>query len=197
MRVGQWPKETTTNSSASSIAPETHNAIRRTGTDLQHEEANMGTMRSRTYSDGNTQAEHEATGAPQPHDTSSMENLVVTEAGRRDLSRDYYRFEWFRILIGMMIVLVSETIIAVLATLGDIVTSWFPILKSVAFGIASLFLYTGAFVLLGEYHKAMKRAVNKYARLSPGLQRTCLRFCAYAFPCGIVVFIGFQYVLFF
>ncbi len=149
-------------------------------------------MRSRTQSDGNTQAEHEATRAPQPHDTSSMENLVVTEAGRRDLSRDYYRFEWFRILIGMTIVMVSEIIIGVLVRFGDIVTLWIPILNSVAFGLASLFIYTGVFVLLGVYHEAMKRAVDKYARLSPGLQRTCLRFCAYAFPCGVVVAIAFH-----
>ena len=181
----------------SSIALEAHNAIRRTGTDLQNEEANIGTVRSRTYSDGNTQAEHEATGAPQSHDTSSMEGLVVTEAGRRDLSRDYYRFEWFWILIGMIFLMVSEIIISILARLRDIVILWRSVLFSVAVGLASLFLYTGVFVLLGEYHEAMERAVEKYARLDPGLQKLCLRFCAYAFLCGVLGIIAYIFSLFF
>ena len=191
MRVGQWPTETTPNPSASSIALETHNAIRRTGTDLQNEEADMGTVRTRTNSKDNTQAEDEAARSPQPQDPPSLENLVVTEARRHLLSRDYYRFEWFRILIGMIILLVSEIIISVLVRLGDIVTLWQSVFNSVAIGLASLFLYTGFFVLLGEHHEAMKRAVEKYARLSPRLQRTCLRFCAYAFSCSVIAAVAY------
>ena len=130
----------------------------------------MGTVRSRTYSDDNTQVENEATGASQPNDTSSIENLVVTEAGHRDLSRDYYRFKWFWTLIGMILLMVSKIILLVLGRLWAIVILWKSILVSVTAGLVSSVFFAGVFVLLGEYHEAMTRAVAKYVRLRPGLQ---------------------------
>lgn len=185
MKIGQWPTRTTSAPTAASVFLRTHNAVHRTGTDLQNEEVNMGIVRSRAPND-TTQAENEAAGIVQPQNASSPHNPGVTEDRGPELTLDYYHFEWFRILIGMILVMVSQIIVSVLARLGNIVLLDFSVLTSIGIGLFSSVLYSGFFVVLMEYHEAVGKAVHKHARLHPRWQHKCLRFCAYAYPCGIV-----------
>ena len=167
-----------------SIALETHSAIRRTGTDLHNEEISIGTARSRIHSDDQTRSDHQDEGGDVSMPLS--EHLVVSEDRGQDPPHDYYQFEWFRILVGMVLAMVSEVIIFVLVDFGNIVLFWFQILTSIAMGIGLLLLYTGIFVLLMEYHEAVENCFNRYARLRPGLQHACLRLCAYIYALGVI-----------
>ena len=191
-RIGQWPNKMTPDLPTPSIPLEPHSAIRRTGTDLQNEEIRIDTARCRTRSDDRTRSEHEHESGEVslPHDTSSSEHSAVLEDRGQDLSRDYYQFEWFRILIGMMLVMVSEVITFGLVEFGNVVLLWYNILNSIAIGLLSLLLYTGIFVVLMEYHEAVENFLNRYARLRPGLQHFCLRLCAYVYALSVPAVLG-------
>ena len=188
LRIGQWPTRMTPDLPTPSIPLEPHSAIRRTGTDLQNEEISIDTARSRTLSDDRTHSEHELESGEVslPHDASSSEHSAVLEDGGQDLSRDYYQFEWFRILIGMMLLMVYEVIIFGLVAFENVVLLWPGILSSIAIGLLSLLLYIGIFVLLMEYHEAARNFLNRYARLRPGLQHSCLRLCAYVYALAVI-----------
>ena len=185
-----------------SIALEPHCAIRRTGTDLQNEEISIGTARSRTRSDDQMRSEHENEfGEVSPsHDTSLSEHSTILEVQGQNLSRNYYQFEWFRILIGMMLLLVSEVIIYGLVIFGgmdlreglgffEFIIVVFSVLVAVILFVP--LLYTGTFVVLMEYHEAMGKFLYRYARLPPGMQHICLRLCAYFYAVGAVTGLSF------
>ena len=181
LRIGQWPNRMTPDLATPSIALEPHGAIRRTGTELQNEELSIGSARSRTNSDDQTRSEHqhEFGDVSLPHNTSSSEHSAVLKDRGQDLPHDYYQFEWFRILIGMMLLTVSEVTIITLTTFQSIVKLWEFILMSLAIGLLSLLPYTAFFVFLMEYHGAVESFLNKYARLRPGLYYLGLRLWAY------------------
>lgn len=199
LRIGQWPAPTTSALAGPPIALKAHIGIRRTGTDLQNEEINIGAVGSRTVSDNNTQSETEAARVSHPHDTSSTENADQSKDGGPNLSLHYYQFEWFRILIGMVLLMVSDVITHALVTVtftANVVGLWLNVLISVAVGLFLLLLYTSIFVVLMEYHEAIERFLDKHAHLRPRLQHTFLRGCAYIYACGIIVVIAFVNVFF-
>ena len=188
LRIGQWPSRMTPELATPSIALETHSAIRRTGTDLRNEEISIGTARPRIRSDDQTRSNYQDEGGDVSMPPS--EHSAVFEDRGQDPPHDYYQFEWFRLLIGMVLAMVSEVIISVLILVVDgatmIVIFWKIILISVAIGVSSLLLYTGIFVLLMEYHEAIENFLNRYARLRPALQHACLRLCAYIYALGVI-----------
>ena len=192
LRIGQWPTRITPDLAPSSIALESHSVIRWTGTELQNEEINIGPARLRTHSDNQMHSEHELESGEVslPHDASSSEHSALLEDGGQDLSHNYYQFEWFRILIGMMLLMVSEVIIFGLFAFDSVVLLWFSIVTSIAIGLFSLVLYAGIFVFLMEYHEAVGNFLNRYARLRPGLQHFCLRLCAYVYALGVIAVLG-------
>ena len=192
LRIGQWPASTNSALAGPSTALESLIAIRRTGTDLQNEETNIGTVHSRTISDNSTQSETEAARMSHPHDTSSVETLVQSNDSSPNLSLHYYQFEWFRILIGMVLLMVSEVIVfalVVVATTTSVIGLWRKFLISVAVGLFSSLLYVSIFIVLVEYHEAIEEFLDKHAHLWPGLQHTCLRASAYIYACGVIAVI--------
>ena len=197
LRVGQWPAKIAPAFATPCIALETHSGICRTGTDLQNDEESIGIVHSRTCLNDRTHSEygHESGELPQPHSTSSAEDLETIEDRGLDLSSDYYQFEWFWILIGMVLLMVSSVPLYVFALNTDAVSLFLPILTSAAIGLCSSLLYTGIFVVLMEYHEAIERFFDRYARLRPRLQRICLRICAYAYACGVLA--AFVYTLYY
>ncbi len=196
MRIGLWPKKLTSALAAPSTAPKTHSAIHRTVTDLQNEEITMDTIRSSTSSNSSTQPENEAARVDQSHVTASNEDSVEREDSGHSAIRNYYQFEWFRILISMVFLIISEVIIYGLTMYGNIVVLWQIFLWMAAIGLVSSILYTGFFVVLMEYNKVMENFVQKYARLPPEPQHICLRVCAYLYACGVIggiAYLGFWY----
>ena len=199
LRIGQWPAPTTSALAGTSIALETHVAIRRTGTDLQNEEINIGTGGSRTVSDNNTQSETEAAKVSHPQDTSSAENADQSKDSGPNLSLHYYQFEWFRILIGMMFLMVSDVIthgLVIVTFTANVVALWLNVIISVAVGIFLLLLYTSVFVVLMEYREAIEKFLDKHAHSRPRLQHKFLRGFAYVYACSIIVVIAFINVFF-
>ena len=192
LRIGQWSTKITPEFATPSIALESHSAIRRTDTELLNEEISIDTARSRTRSDDQTSSEHqhEYGDVSQPHTTSPSEYLAVFEDRGPNSSDYYYQFESFRILIGMMLLMVSEVMIRVLAFKPPVMILWFHVLTSITIGLVSLLLYIGIFVVLMEYHEAVANFLNRYARLWPGLQRFCLRLCAYVYALGVIAGLG-------
>ncbi len=197
MRIGQWPTKLTSALATPSTAPETHSAIHRTVTDLQNEEIAMDTIRSSASSDGSNQSENEATRVDQPHVTTSNKDSVEIKDSGHSTIRNYYQFEWFRILVSMILIIISEVIIYGLSTSSNIVLLWQIFLGMAAMGLVSSILYTGLFVILMEYNVVMENFVQNYARLQPGLQHICLRVCAYLYACGVIggiAYLGFWYL---
>ena len=197
MRIGQWPTKLTSALATPSTAPETHSAIHRTVTDLQNEEIAMDTIRSSASSDGSTQSENDATRVDQPHGTASNEGLVEIKDSGHSAIRNYYHFEWFRILVSMIFIIISEVIIYGLSTYSNIVSLWQIFLGMAAMGLVASILYTGLFVILMEYNVVMENFVQTYARLQPGLQHICLRVCAYLYACGVIggiAYLGYWYL---
>ena len=191
LRIGHWPNKMTPDLPTPSIALEPHGAIRRTGTDLQNEETSIGTACSRTLSDNQThfESEHEPGESCLPHNTPSSQHSAVLRDRGQDLPHDYYQFEWFRILIGMVLLMVSQLIIATLSTLHNILRLW-EYLTMFAIGLLWLLLYTAFFVVLMEYHGAVESFLSRYARLRPGLQHFCLRLCAYVYLYSVLAVIS-------
>lgn len=188
MRIGQWPTKTTL---APSVVPEAHSSIRRIGTDPVNEELSVGVVRSRTCPNDGGQPENDAARETPPHDT---EHCVATQAQGSVLSYDYYQLEWFWILIGTILLMVSETVIWFLVTFGDfaIIILPIPVLISIAIGLVSSMHYIGVFFILMEHHEEIESAIYKYTRLRPGSQNLCLRVCAYAYACGVIVAFALQ-----
>ena len=187
--IGQWPTKSTSISATTSITLVAHNTVRRTGTDLQAEEMNIGTVRSRTNPNCSAQAEVEAAGAPQP---SSAEAFVTTHGLEHPPTPEYIQYEWLRVLIAMILLLITETILMILIRLEDMVVLWRQICISVAIALVSTILYTGAFVVLKQYHGVIGKTIRKYIWLSLRLQRSCLRLLVYVYLCGIIGFFGFR-----
>ena len=184
MRIGQWPKRKTSVSTTHPIALENQGAIRRTGTDLHNDEINIGNVHSRTPLDDNRQFGDDASGTSQSDDAALADMSVVTRDKPSTTPHDYYQFEWFWILIGMVLVMVSALIIDGLIFYQNIVS---PIVAiRVALGLLSLLIYTSTFVILTEYHEPMERFLDKYARIGPGLQQGCLRFCTFLYALGLI-----------
>ena len=194
MRIGQWPARMAPAPTTPTFALETNNAIHRSGTDLLNEEEDIGTIRSRNSMNSSTNSENDATRVHPSYSTSSAEDLATVEPPESNVDRDYYQFEWFWILIGMIVLMISIVVLVVLAYMGNIVVFAFSILLSLAIGLGSTTLYTGIFVVLMEYHEAIGKAVHRYARLQPELQRTCLRVFAYAYACGVVAVVAVLFV---
>ena len=192
LRIGQWPSRITPDIASTSIALGPHSSIVRTGTDLQNEETSIGTARSRIRSDDQilSECQHEHGDVSMPHSASSSEHSAIFKNQNQGSLHDYYQFEWFRILVGMVLLMVSEVILFGLITLGNIVSLWLEILASIAIGLLSLLLYAGFFVVLTEYHEAVGNFLNRYARLRPGLQHACLRLCAYIYALGVIAAIA-------
>ena len=167
LRIGQWASTITPALATSSIALRSHSAIRRSGTDNQ------------THSE----SEHKPGEASLQQTASPSQHSAVLEDRGQNLPHDYYEFEWFRVLIGMILLMVSEVIIFVLAISGKllVVFYWQTILISIAIGLFLSLLYTGAFVVLTEYHEAVENFFNRYIRLRPGVQHACLRLFAYGY----------------
>ena len=195
LRIGQWPAPTTSALTGPSIAPESHNAIPRTGTGLQNDGTYIGTVHPTVLSCNTTQSETEAAGASHLRDVSSAGNSIGSKDKGLFLSRELYQFEWFRILICMLLSVVLE-IIAVVLWVGSIVELWWLILGSVANVLFSSLLYVSIFVVLMEYHEAIEKFLDKHAHLWRRLQRTCLRASAYIYACGVIVVIGHLNVTF-
>lgn len=192
LHVGQWPAKMTPDFATPSVSLQTTIAIHRTGTELQNEEESVGTIHSRTCSDDGTRSEHqhESGEIPQPHDAPPTEDLTLSQDRGQKLPCDYYQFEWFWILIGMVLLLVSEFIIFFLVMLQNIVTLWPSFLILLGIGLCSSLLYTGIFVVLTEYHEVVEKFLDRYARVRPWLQRICLRVCTYAYACGVLAAVG-------
>lgn len=169
-----------------------HGAIYRTEADLQNEEVSIGIARSRTCSDNHThsESEHDPREVSLPHNASSSQHSTVLEDLGPDLPRNYYELEWFRILIGLILLMVSEVVVLALVERGDVLGFWDYNVTFVAIGLSSLLLYTGTFVLLTEYHEAVEDFFNKYIRIRPGLQHICLRLCAYIYALGVIAVLG-------
>ena len=197
MRIGQWPAPTTPALTTPSIALETINVIRRTGTDLQNEEENAGTAHFRLHSGDLLQAENEVVATSRPLITSTAGNTVPVTTCGLDLFRDYYQFEWFWILIGMMVSITSTVIIMTISALvnyDQIASVSMGALTSILFGLGSSMLYAGMFVGLMEYHEAIEKVGIKYARIPLGWQHLCLRCCAYVYAGGVIACVIFVFV---
>ena len=97
-----------------SPSPEPHNVMTRTGTDPLTEELDIRTIHSRIHLHNGTQTEGGY--------AENMQQYDSPPAVSPSISGEYYQFEWFRVLIGMIIMAASLPIAWVIAFYGNIVT---------------------------------------------------------------------------
>ena len=188
MRVGEWRKKSRSAGTTNDIALQAHNTARRTGTTLQLEEANMRTAQREIRTHDESQTANNPEGRSLPPNCRSPETLLATENPRIGISRDYYQCEWFRILIGMMLLLISTIILPVIFLSGrSVVDLYEPALFSIIIGLFSSIFYIAIFVFLEEHHEGLERLFNTCIHTSPRSQKICLRLFAYVYPCGVLV----------
>lgn len=190
MTVGQWATEKTLGLDMASAPIGNRGPPRRTGTDIQQEEETVGSgVHSRAAS------HHDPSGSQageihQPQIIVSTEDQMTAKERTPDFG--YYHFEWFWILIAMILSLVCGTIIYLLVTFGNIISSLARMFAVLGVGTAAVFIYTGSFVLLTKYHEVLGKAIARYTHIRRHLQRICLRICAYLYffcTIGVLVFI--------
>ena len=187
MRVGKWPKRSRSVGTTNDIALQAHNTTRRTGTTLRLEEANMCTAQREIRTHDRTQTANDTEGSSLQPNSNSPETLLATENQRIGIFRDYYQCEWFWILIGMMLLLISEIILSVISEFGSFVALFIPVLVSITIGLVSSILYIAIFVFLAEHHEVLERLIKTYTHISPRWQKSGLRLFAYIYPCGVIV----------
>ena len=116
--------------------------------------------------------------------------------GRTDMhnptdQRDYYRFEWFRILVAFITLAIFGTGISPATVLGNIVKKFGLILKEIAGGLLTLCAYTCFFLVLSRYHNKISRLLERYLLLPPGAQKVSLRICTYLYAGAFLTMVVF------
>ena len=190
-RIGEWSNEVPSiESNLSSPVALGLGAIRRTGTDLNNEETHLGVSRPRFNLASNPQARDEGGETPEPQ-VGAVSGGQTAEA--QEAARDYYQFEWFWIMVFMLLLMTSEVIIRVLLYQGNLVTSWYIIVISTPLISVLTLCSSGVFVLLGRYHHAVYSFMAKYTHLKQKPQQTLLRWTIYLFSLaalGLIIYIS-------
>lgn len=191
--VGRWVSRPRSNDGNQNYVLQNRTTVQRTGTDLVNEESDIGATRNRTLPRNDIRVDNEVATRDQPNESAHVENSAMPSDQHMALIPDYYRYEWFRILIGLIIVMASEIIITVLVrispdlsislTTGRVVDSVISIYQMAFFALEAILLYTVIFVTLRQHHRSLGAFFRNYCKLSYPVQRGSLRFLAYAYPC--------------
>lgn len=194
VRVGKWlPTEAT----RSSNDLQNHIIGRRTGTDLENEELILESLPAREIGQSSVSIDVGRLIISEGPGQSLTKVLEPSGNQESETPHDYYGFEWFGILIGMIIITTSQIIISVIIQLSywlkdqsrsSVAGAEFyymvPIQMCV-FDLEMVFAYTLVFVLLTQYHQELGSFLRIYIRVPSGIQKSALRTMAYAYPCAV------------
>ena len=216
--IGTWPSGTSTGLSARPAEVQSHFAIARTGTDLSREERDVETSmyEYEPSSDGSTLSSDGSMPPSGVADTrsanadaaSSHDPLPADNTGSISHSEEVCRLGWFLVLVVMLLVTICELIGFLLvdqaSPYGSGDTYYFG--HSFTFQGLALFtavtcvviwsaviLYTGFFVFLTEYHKAVGKFLDRYFFLRRRVQPMCLRCFAILYAVCSIVGVGMFY----
>ena len=188
--IGTWPEtnlEIDPSASVGRIIPEA-----RTGTTLQNEEIEVGIDRAVHGHDGRS-AEVLFSDSPHPAHHPQTKVPAPTKNSRLPEPHDYYRFEWFRILIALILLVTSQIIISILTLSGNVVTFVVPIVSMVAVGALATFCFVITFIGLQRCQTPMEALLQRYFGLRPTLLQSTLRVFAYIYPIGVIIALTFLY----
>ena len=201
LRECQWASENSLDQTAHPGPEQTKGTARRTGSDLQNEEIRIDSIDSQPQSRHSVSADGDNTttayqsneidvvnsGGMNNGDTSSVTTTTPTT---------YHFFQWFPILIGMMLAITLSIFINILVMIrpssaatpnAKIVRFWVRIIQLTVFGVESSLLYVVIFVILGQNHGKLGIFFEKHFGICRSKQRLCLHILAYIYPCVVIL----------
>lgn len=180
IRIGEWPLRGSSRLSTRQIALEAQNNPRRTETDIQSEEEDIGSLRPRS-----SQLNSPVEGHGSPPTNAVTNELVEQEIDLID-AFDYYRFDWYWMLMKMAVAALCMLIINFLAQSGNIVINGRAVLTVVAYILGQCFCYTATFVTLTKHHSVLERTFQTYLHVNPEWIGNILRYGAhFVFPLSL------------
>ena len=193
LRVGQWIVASPANQTTSHVPPENLNVSRRTGTDLQNEEHNMMSVDSTPGPRDALKVGVDSSLSFRHACTVPWETLETTNPASSPVQH-YYQFEWFRILIGQMLLASSFVVLMMIyflgATRGKVMGYWSIILRTVSIELIFLLFYIVTFVVLTHYHGHLGKFGERWTGISRPTQRKWLRISAYLYIVGVMFALG-------
>ena len=145
--------------------------------DIQTEEERISSVRSRTSFYGGPLSEHDHAPIRNPNN-----RFTTTEEINLYIPTDYRRFEWYWILVLVMISSVSAIVISTLVPPGQVIQFFEEIPYTVSIMLTFFLGYTGTFVLLSIFHETTEKTLEQYCRISRQRQRILLKVLAWSCP---------------
>ncbi len=176
--MGQWGPRSTSTTYTSVIALEDHPTLRRTGTVIKTEEQQLDSTSPVISLHSTLRLENHDTLLPSPGGESTG------RGNRSDLDIECYDFEWFWILVLMLVGSLFGVVSFALAVSGKIVDLWQKLLTVLAISLTLCFCYTVAFVVLSLFHEALGKMLKTRLKFKLQKQRNVLRILAWlCLPC--------------
>ncbi|KAG8527848.1 uncharacterized protein KY384_006764 [Bacidia gigantensis] len=165
LRIGLWPVKQPNLPSGFEAVQGSHNSIARTGTELQNEEIHMGEISSHPTSTSRPDRSNESQADMGQNNLPPFNPTDVSQQSRKkhiDSPYNYYQFEWFRILIGMILVLSIEPLLDVIIERRNGIDLAFSLATTIIGSLAASTLYAMCFVIFTEYHGVLSQFIQKY-----------------------------------
>ena len=120
------------------------------------------------------------------HTSLEVSRLGLTCFTNPSYMLDYYRFEWFRILVALVAWLVTDLVAQDMyflmdKTNFDVMGMWLSFLMQCAIIIVLSIAYTSFFIFLQHFHQPIGDWLERYCHVGRATQRCCLRIFAYLY----------------
>ena len=197
VRVGEWLPRLPAEATGSSNDLQNHSIGSRTRTDLENEELGLDSLPARAIEQSSASVGVGRLIIPQDPGQSLTKVLEPSGNQRSGTPHDYYQFEWFGVLIGMIIITTGQIIVSIIIQLSywlkdqsrsSVAGAEFYYMVQIqmcVFDLEMVFAYTLAFVLLTQHHQELGSFLRTYTRIPSGIQRSALRLMAYVSPCAV------------
>ena len=156
----------------SAVALENQITFGATGLSIQIEEEILGSNRSGASYPPYHISFAENSDAPLE---TSINETSLREGTSTTMPSEYSHFEWYWVLVLMILFSVSTVILFALAGFGQIIRSFPSILQGLGVTFILSICYTAAFVILSMFHEAIEKTLEQRLRISRRIQRIILR----------------------
>ena len=109
---------------------------------------------------------------------------------------NYNQYEWFHVLIAMVLLLVVELAIYVIVLQVNFFDAFYWITVYIAFILAATFVFAGFFVVMSDLNRLAGHLLERFLKIPRLPQRKILRFMTFCFFGVIVVLGGSLFLLF-
>ena len=178
--IGHWNTNVPTTTSLGAIALSEQPNMGPTGPDIQTEEENVGSTFPRASYHVSLLERSNALLE------NSNNETFITGATDLNMPSEYRKFEWYWVLILIMLFSVSTIVLYTFAHFGQIIGSFRGILAGVVVTVSLCFGYSSTFVILTLFHEAIesssRNATDHTKNSYLVLASNCSWCCGYGMP---------------